>query len=203
MPGPQGRIASNEYHRYFVAGLITTELAERSGLQIFLGHMSENQLKIKVLLSILLAGLFSHSAVAEVREIEWMDLMPKEEAEAWLDDVDRVDHGGIGPANAFQSYATVGELDGQEIRLPGFVVPVETTAEGKLKEFFLVPYFGACIHVPPPPANQIVYGRLEEPIQMVNIWDAFWMEGTLNIEDVSNETADSAYTMDVDTLELY
>ena len=66
-----------------------------------------------------------------------------------------------------------------------------------------MPYFGACIHVPPPPANQIVYGRLDEPIEMVNIWDAFWMEGTLNIEDVSNETADSAYTMDVDTLELY
>jgi hypothetical protein len=77
------------------------------------------------------------------------------------------------------------------------------TAEGKLKEFFLVPYFGACIHVPPPPANQIIYGRLADPIEMVNIWDAFYMEGTLNVEDVSNETADSAYTMDVDALVLY
>jgi hypothetical protein len=38
---------------------------------------------------------------------------------------------------------------------------------------------------------------------MINIWDAFWMEGTLNIEEISNETADAAYTMDVDTLELY
>jgi uncharacterized protein len=66
-----------------------------------------------------------------------------------------------------------------------------------------VPYFGACIHVPPPPANQIIYGRLEDPIPMVNIWDAFWMEGQLNIEDVSNDTAASAYTMDVTKLELY
>jgi len=150
-----------------------------------------------------LLTVVSLTAIAEVREIEWMDLMPEEEAEAWLDDQGGVQHSGAGPANTFQSHATVGELDGQEIRLPGFVVPVETTAEGKLKEFFLVPYFGACIHVPPPPANQIIYGRLEEPVDMVNIWDAFWMEGTLNIEDVSNETADSAYTMDVDTLELY
>ena len=152
--------------------------------------------------AVIVLGLCAR-AIAEVREIEWIDLMPKEEAEAWLDDQGSVEHSGAGPANTFQSEATVGELDGQEIRLPGFVVPVETTAEGKLKEFFLVPYFGACIHVPPPPANQIVYGRLEEPVDMVNIWDAFWMEGTLNIEDVSNETADSAYTMDVDTLELY
>ena len=151
----------------------------------------------------LLFSAVSLIAVAEVREIEWMDLMPEEEAEAWLDDQSGVQHSGAGPANTFQSETTVGELDGQQLRLPGFVVPVETTAEGKLKEFFLVPYFGACIHVPPPPANQIIYGRLEEPVDMVNIWDAFWMEGTLNIEDVSNETADSAYTMEVDTLELY
>ena len=158
---------------------------------------------MKNLFSILFAGLFCHVATAEVREIEWMDLMPEEEAETWLNDQSSVEHSGIGPADAFQSYATVGELDGQHVRLPGFVVPVETTADGKLREFFLVPYFGACIHVPPPPANQIIYGRLDEPVEMVNIWDAFWMEGTLNVEDISNETADSAYTMDVDSLVLY
>ncbi len=142
-------------------------------------------------------------AAAEVREIEWLDLMPQSEADNWLNGQGSVDHSGFGPIDAFQSWTTVGELDGQEVRLPGFVVPVETTRDGKLKEFFLVPYFGACIHVPPPPANQIIYGRLEEPIPMVNIWDAFWMEGTLNVEEISNDTADSAYTMDVDALTLY
>lgn len=142
-------------------------------------------------------------AAAEVREIEWLDLMPQSEADNWLNDQGNVDHSGFGPVDAFQSWATVGELDGQQIRLPGFVVPIETTGDGKLKEFFLVPYFGACIHVPPPPANQIIYGRLKEPIPMVNIWDAFWMEGTLNVEEISNDTADSAYTMDVSSLTLY
>lgn len=53
------------------------------------------------------------------------------------------------------------------------------------------------------PAKQIIYGRLEKPIPMVNIWDAFWMEGQLDIEDISNETAASAYTMNVTRLELY
>lgn len=148
--------------------------------------------------------LFAASAMAEeAREIEWLELMPKEESDAWLRESENVEHSGYASAEVFQSWETKEQLDGEKIRIPGFVVPVETDGKGKLKTFFLVPYFGACIHVPPPPANQIIYGRLEEPIEMVNIWDAFYMEGTLNIEEVSNETADSAYTMAVDALKPY
>lgn len=143
------------------------------------------------------------SATAEVRELEWLELMPQEEADAWLADSANIDHSGFSAPEPFQSFRTIPELDGEHVRIPGFVVPIETDGAGNLKEFFLVPYFGACIHVPPPPANQIIYGRLEEPIPMVNIWDAFWMEGQLNIEDISNDTAASAYTMDVNKLELY
>ncbi len=149
---------------------------------------------------LLLAGT---AAASDVREVEWMDLMPEEEQAAWDRASEDVDHSGYASAEEFQSWETVGDLDGEKIRIPGFVVPVETDGEGRLKTFFLVPYFGACIHVPPPPANQIIYGRLEEPIEMVDIWDAFYMEGTLNIEEVSNETADSAYTMAVDALKPY
>ncbi|MFP4275980.1 MAG: DUF3299 domain-containing protein [Wenzhouxiangella sp.] len=156
--------------------------------------------RLVVLLVILLLPL---AATAEVRELEWLELMPEEEFNAWLEESELIDHSGFGEPEPFQSFRTMPELDGIEARIPGFVVPIETDGEGNLKEFFLVPYFGACIHVPPPPANQIIYGRLEEPIPMVNIWDAFWMEGTLNIEDISNDTAASAYTMDVTKLELY
>ncbi|GAB4169804.1 MAG: DUF3299 domain-containing protein [Wenzhouxiangellaceae bacterium] len=144
------------------------------------------------------------AAAAEYRELEWADLMPQEEMQMWMDLQMNVDHTGSGPSSTvFQSFATIQALDGQKVRLPGFVVPVETTPDGQLSEFFLVPFFGACIHVPPPPANQIVYARLAEPIPMVNIWDAFWMEGTLHVEQVSNATAQAAYTMDVDRLRRY
>ncbi len=143
------------------------------------------------------------SAAAELRELEWLELMPEEEAAAWLSDAGQVDHSGFSAPEPFQSFRTVSELDGKSVRIPGFVVPIETDGEGNLKEFFLVPYFGACIHVPPPPANQIIYGRLDKPIPMVNIWDAFWMEGRLNVEGIENDTAASAYTMDVSKLELY
>ena len=155
-----------------------------------------------ILLAVL-SALLASLALAEVRELEWLELMPEEEARAWFEESAQIDHSGFSAPETFQSFRTIPELDGQNVRIPGFVVPIETDGEGRLKEFFLVPYFGACIHVPPPPANQIIYGRLENPIPMVNIWDAFWMEGTLNVEDVSNSTADSAYTMDVTRLELY
>jgi uncharacterized protein len=157
----------------------------------------------KMCLAIVALVLTSSLLAEPPRELEWLELMPADEADAWLSESAAVDHSGFEAPEPFQSYTPVPELDGQQVRIPGFVVPVETDGNGKLKEFFLVPYFGACIHVPPPPANQIIYGRLEEPIPMVNIWDAFWMEGKLNIEDVSNDTADAVYTMDVDRLVLY
>lgn len=157
----------------------------------------------RILLSLACLALSVPAFAAEVREIEWMDLMPADEAESWLEKSENVEHSGYASAETFQSWETVSELDGERVRIPGFVVPVETDGEGNLLEFFLVPYFGACIHVPPPPANQIIYGRLEEAIEMVDIWDAFYMEGTLNIEEVSNETADSAYTMAVESLKPY
>lgn len=162
--------------------------------------MDRKTMMAAAILGLLLAA---SAAANDVREVEWMDLMPEEEQTAWEQASENVDHSGYASAEEFQSWETVGELDGKKIRIPGFVVPVETDGEGKLRTFFLVPYFGACIHVPPPPANQIIYGRLEKPIEMVNIWDAFYMEGTLNIEEVSNETADSAYTMAVDSLKPY
>lgn len=161
-------------------------------------------LRLRFSLTVLL-GIFSAALIANdgPKQLEWLDLMPEDEAKVWMDASNQIDHTGFADPEAFQSFRTVGELDGQYVKIPGFVVPIETDGEGNLKEFFLVPYFGACIHVPPPPANQLIYGRLEKPIPMVNIWDAFWMEGQLNIEDISNETAASAYTMDVSALILY
>ncbi len=158
---------------------------------------------LPTILALCLAALIPLSAHGEARELEWLELMPEEEFNAWLEESAEIDHSGFSMPEPFQSFRTMPELDGVEARIPGFVVPIETDGRGNLKEFFLVPYFGACIHVPPPPANQIIYGRLKEPIPMVNIWDAFWMEGTLNVEDISNDTAASAYTMDVTRLELY
>ena len=69
-------------------------------------------------------------------------------------------------------------LVGQQVRIPGFVVPLEDTKEG-LKEFLLVPYFGACIHSPPPPANQIVHVLPRTPAKGLRSMDTVWISGRL------------------------
>jgi hypothetical protein len=67
---------------------------------------------------------------------------------------------------------------GQAVRIPGFVVPLEDSKEG-LKEFLLVPYFGACIHSPPPPSNQIIDVVPRTPARGVRSMDAVWISGVL------------------------
>ncbi len=75
---------------------------------------------------------------------------------------------------------------GKAVRIPGFMVPFEDGMSG-VNEFLLVPYFGACIHTPPPPPNQIVYVRMEGDRRVeVNIWDAVYVVGVLDIESIES-----------------
>lgn len=67
---------------------------------------------------------------------------------------------------------------GQLVRLPGYLVPLEETKDG-LKEFLLVPYFGACIHSPPPPANQIVHVLPKTAAKGLRSMDTVWVTGVL------------------------
>jgi hypothetical protein len=90
-------------------------------------------------------------------------------------------------------------LDGAEVRLAGFVVPLER-AGNALREFLLVPYFGACIHVPPPPPNQIVLVRYPQGVALDDIYAPLWVSGTLQVEPVSNDLADAAYALDADSV---
>lgn len=136
------------------------------------------------------------------RELDWLEMMPKDEVDALMN-APVIDHSGLARAEQQGSFRTIPELDGQLVRLPGYIVPIDTNEKGELTEFFLVPYFGACIHVPPPPPNQIVLVRLKKPIPMTDIWEAYWVEGVLRIETQRNEIAASAYTMEARNVSLY
>ena len=85
-------------------------------------------------------------------EVYWEDLVPEGFNELAPPSVQH-----NGEMSQLQPDAPVVDtFDGKRVKIPGFVVPLEGTAE-LTTEFLLVPYFGACIHVPPPPSNQIVY----------------------------------------------
>ncbi len=86
-------------------------------------------------------------------------------------------------------------LVGQKVRIPGFVVPLEDSAEG-LKEFLLVPYFGACIHSPPPPANQIIHILPRTPAKGVRSMDAVWIHGVITVERTDSYMGMAGYRIE-------
>jgi hypothetical protein len=132
-------------------------------------------------------------------DIDWLELMPPEDIKK-LQEIPPVDHSGFISAEQFMSFNTVKELDGRKGRIAGYIVPIDTNEKGELTSFFLVPYFGACIHVPPPPPNQIIYAKLDKAIPVPDMYAPQWVAGTLVIERTDNELGASAYTMKVEAV---
>jgi len=88
------------------------------------------------------------------------------------------------------------------VKIAGYVLPLDFEAT-VVKEFLLVPYVGACIHVPPPPPNQIIYVTSEEGIEVGGMFEPMWITGELETASFSNELADIGYTMTLDGSEPY
>jgi hypothetical protein len=93
-------------------------------------------------------------------------------------------------------------MAGRSIRIPGYVVPLEETKDG-LKEFLLVPYFGACIHTPPPPANQIIHVLPKTPARGVKSMDAVWISGILATVRTDSYMGAASYRVEALAVEPY
>ena len=159
------------------------------------------------------------------RTIEWTDLMPKEDLDALLNPPESLNDIPDGSGEdqiasqmrlaieqasdsryqqALVSTRVVPAFDGQAIRLPGFIVPLQFGDDQlRVTRFFLVPYFGACIHVPPPPPNQIVYAEYDKGFKLERLYEPFWLSGVLSTTLIENDTATAAYSIKVDRLEPY
>ena len=146
------------------------------------------------------------------REIIWDDLVPKdwdpmkpfrERSTGVLNDADPRANQMLQDMRALWDNApTVQALDGEAVKLPGYVVPLEETG-GALKEFLLVPYFGACIHVPPPPANQIIHVVADKPVKGFRTMDTVWVSGTLHTFRNGSVMGVSGYRMDASIVDRY
>ena len=145
-------------------------------------------------------------APGEVPELEWDDLIPADwqpeklmadyDADNLTDDDPRADELMDKLKALWAQAPVVPALDGQRLRLPGFVVPLETDAT-EIAEFLLVPYFGACIHVPPPPANQTVHVLTAEgAAYQGELFDTVWVEGRMHVEQFSNDLGDAGYRLE-------
>jgi uncharacterized protein len=145
-----------------------------------------------------------------VRELKWTDLLPKEwNPERLFADLGKF-RDGDPRADAllekirkeWDNAPVVRELDGTLVRLPGFLVMLEGSSKG-VTEFLLVPYFGACIHVPPPPANQLVHVVPEQPVPEDIAMDPLWVTGTIRSVYVDTKMGSSGYHMTRAKVEKY
>lgn len=150
---------------------------------------------ILLFLTVLTFGLSTHTALAEdTLTLDWIDLIPENERNQFDSyGMPAIDHTGD-----VMQQSKVGsvrpELNGSKVKIPGFVIPLEGD-ENMVTEFLLVPYFGACIHVPPPPPNQIIYVNFPEGAPVQQLWDVIYVVGTLKTETVSHELAETAYVI--------
>ena len=77
---------------------------------------------------------------------------------------------------------SIRKLMGKSVKIPGFAVPLEGDDGFEyVKEFLLVPTFGACIHVPPPPPNQVIHVILDKPVYFEKLMYAVWVSGIVEI----------------------
>jgi|SaaInl59LU_5_DNA_1037362.scaffolds.fasta_scaffold31126_1 hypothetical protein len=172
-----------------------------------------------IILSVLLASLFLSTAIASedvFEEIEWTDLIPRDDLAILLDPPEFLLGIEDGSENdnmetlaekskddaktkrfneALKSERVITEFDGRKIRIPGFIVPLKNNAQQQVTEFFIVPYFGACLHLPPPPPNQIIHGRWPAGIDVEDLSIPMWFEGEIDIKKTSSEMGTSVYDL--------
>jgi len=141
-----------------------------------------------------------------VTEVWWKDLIPQDENGGTfydtLKDIGVVQHGEMLPWIQQPPAAMVDTYNDRLVRIPGYVVPLTQDGLG-VTEGLLVPYVGACIHVPPPPANQIVFLEFEEPTPQDGLWDPIWATGRFNMAAVETDLAGVGYVMKNASTEPY
>lgn len=131
----------------------------------------------------------------EYVETEWKDLVPEGYKPPPVRSQAFYDMNPEAMGQPDMNAPVVEALDGTKVRIPGFVVQLQAE-DSKVTEFLLVPYEGACIHVPPPPPNQVVLVRFPEGYPIRQAFNPVWVEGIIKVERAEGDLAVVAYQMD-------
>ncbi|MCU1726378.1 DUF3299 domain-containing protein [Pseudomonas sp. 7P_10.2_Bac1] len=147
---------------------------------------------------------------AEPKELTWSEMIPADAPPEVpnmtpLHDLSQIGDMESAPAakQDLPNAPVVSELNGQLIRLPGYIVPLEVSEEGRTTDFLLVPYYGACIHVPPPPSNQIVHVTSKVGVLVDELYQPYWIVGQMQVKPSTSELADAGYQMDAQKIVVY
>ncbi|GAA5164346.1 DUF3299 domain-containing protein [Viridibacterium curvum] len=152
------------------------------------------------------------AASSSARTITWGDLIPK----GWdpyaslkkldlskLRDGDPRANEAMAQLRAEWDKAPIAkDVIGTTVRIPGYLIPMDKDKE-LVKSFLLVPYFGACIHSPPPPSNQIIDVAPRTPYQGGRMMDAVWVTGKLLAVQSDSPFGAVSYRLEAQSVEAY
>ncbi len=136
-------------------------------------------------------------------DLAWVDLLPENQTAIPQAFLGLIDHDQA-PASSEQpqSSGVRTEYNGQTVRLPGFVVPIDQSSDG-VTAFILVPYAGACIHVPPPPANQLVFVTTQTPYPSKGLYEPVNVTGQFAVSTLRTHLAEVGYALSADAIEPF
>ena len=157
-----------------------------------------------LLAALMSAPLFPSVGWAEeVIDLEWTDLLPKDAPLVPQSGLGFIDHDKA-PLSSQQppSSGRRNDWNGKIVRLPGFVVPIDQTSAG-VTAFILVPYVGACVHVPPPPANQLVFVTTEDPYETSGLFEAVNVTGMFGTASTRTQLAQIGYALSAEKIESF
>ena len=136
-------------------------------------------------------------------DLDWEDLLPENETVIPNALRGLIDHDDA-PLSSQQPASSGVRTDwnGQIVRLPGFIVPIDYKGTG-VSAFILVPYVGACVHVPPPPANQLVFVTTGIPYESEGLYEPVNVIGMFGVSSISTQLAEIGYALSADRIEPY
>ncbi|KIN60084.1 putative lipoprotein [Sulfitobacter noctilucae] len=135
-------------------------------------------------------------------DLDWGDLVPDGQA-AVPPFLQGLQHDNSTPSSQQPpSQGVRTDWNGEIVRLPGYIVPIEYSGTG-VTAFMLVPFVGACVHVPPPPANQLVFVTTTMPYQTSGLFEAVNVIGMFGTASTSTQLADIAYALSADHIEPF
>lgn len=141
---------------------------------------------------------------AQARQIGWDDLIPPGVPYSYIigdGEYDEVQDTWL-PVFDENAFKFVDALDGECIKIPGYMLPLETGGAG-VTEFILTPYVGACVHVPPPPANQLVFVTSAQPWNAKAMFEPVWVTGTIRVNRIRTDLAEIGYDMAADDIQIF
>ena len=168
---------------------------------------------LRFFLVVTLLALPLTATAEQARDISWDDLAAptppeiQEQIDALMN-LDPADTRTYEQLDAWwralqeEAYPVVEEIDGENIRIPGFVVPIDLEAS-VVREFLLVPYMGACIHSPPPPPNQVIYVNSPLEYTVEEQFDPVWVTGRIKIATMNTDLAETGYILNADEIIRY